>query len=104
MLIGVPAETAAGETRVALTPETAKKLVKVEYEVLPAVHSPQEAAAPDAPLVFEGDENNVQAYKHVSRGDADGAIKNAKYVLTQHFLQCGDVIKKLYDKNYEDVF
>ena len=67
------------------TLETAKKLVKVEYEVLPAVHSPQEAAAPDAPLVFEGDENNVQAYKHVSRGDADGAIKNAKYVLTQHF-------------------
>ena len=27
MLIGVPAETAAGETRVAVTPETAKKLV-----------------------------------------------------------------------------
>ena len=26
MLIGIPAETAAGETRVALTPETAKKL------------------------------------------------------------------------------
>ena len=67
------------------TLETAKKLVKIEYEVLPAVHSPQEAAAPDAPLVFEGDESNVQAYKHVSRGDADGAIKNAKYVLTQHF-------------------
>ncbi len=27
MLIGVPAETMAGETRVAVTPETAKKLV-----------------------------------------------------------------------------
>ena len=26
------------------------------------------------------------------------------HVLTQHFLQCGDVIKRLYDKNYEDVF
>lgn len=26
------------------------------------------------------------------------------HVLTQHFLQCEDVIKKLYDKNYEDVF
>ena len=67
------------------TLETAKKLVKVEYEVLPAVHSPQEAAAPDAPLVFEGDESNVQAYKHVSRGNAEEAIRNAKYVLTQHF-------------------
>ena len=67
------------------TVEAAKKLVKVEYEVLPAIHSPAEAAAPGAPLVFEGDESNVQAYKHVSRGDAEGAIKSSKYVLTQHF-------------------
>ena len=67
------------------TVEAAKKLVKVEYEVLPAVHNPTEAAAPDAPLVFEGDESNVQAYKHVSRGDAETAIKNSKYVLTEHF-------------------
>ena len=67
------------------TVEAAKKLVKVEYEVLPAVHNPAEAAAPGAPLVFEGDESNVQAYKHVSRGDAETAIRNSKYVLTEHF-------------------
>ncbi len=67
------------------TVEAAKKLVKVEYEVLPAIHNPAEAAAPGAPLVFEGDESNVQAYKHVSRGDAETAIKNSKYVLTEHF-------------------
>ena len=67
------------------TLEAAKKLVKVEYEELPAVHNPAEAAAPDAPLVFEEDENNVQAYKHVSRGDAAGAIAKAKYVLTEKF-------------------
>ncbi|MCR5022981.1 MAG: selenium-dependent xanthine dehydrogenase [Lachnospiraceae bacterium] len=67
------------------TLEEAKKLVKVEYEVLPAVHSPEEAAAPGAPLVFETDENNVQAYKHVSRGDADGAIAGSKYVISEHF-------------------
>ena len=67
------------------TLEKAKKLVKVDYEVLEAVHNPEEAASENAPLVFETDENNVQAYKHVSRGDADGAIKNAKYVLSHHF-------------------
>ena len=67
------------------TVEAAKKLVKVEYEVLPAVHDPAEAAAPGAPLVFDEEESNVQAYKHVSRGDAEGAIKSSKYVLTQHF-------------------
>jgi selenium-dependent xanthine dehydrogenase len=67
------------------TLEAAKKLIKVEYEVLPAVHNPTEAAAPDAPLVFETDENNVQAHKHVSRGDAAGAIQNSKYVLHERF-------------------
>ena len=67
------------------TLEAAKKLVKVEYEELPAVHNPAEAAAPNAPLVFEEDENNVQAYKHVSRGDAAEAIAKAKYVLTEKF-------------------
>ncbi|MBS0339926.1 MAG: NAD(P)(+) transhydrogenase (Re/Si-specific) subunit alpha, partial [Proteobacteria bacterium] len=33
MLIGVPAETAPGETRVAVTPETAKKLVALGHAV-----------------------------------------------------------------------
>ena len=67
------------------TLEAAKKLVEVEYEVLPAVHNPAEAAAPGAPLVFEEEESNVQAYKHVSRGDAAGAIAKSKYVLTGKF-------------------
>lgn len=67
------------------TVEKAKKLIKVEYEVLPAVHTIEEAKAPGAPLVFEQDESNVQAYKHVSRGNADEAIKNSKYVITDHF-------------------
>lgn len=65
--------------------EKAKKLVKVEYEVLPAVHSIEEAAAPDAPLVFDEEESNVQAYKHVSRGNAEEAIKNARHVISHHF-------------------
>ena len=63
----------------------AKKLIKVEYEVLPAVHSIEEAKAMDAPLVFDEEESNVQAHKHVSRGNAKEAIKNAKHVITQHF-------------------
>ncbi len=67
------------------TLEKAKKLVKVEYEVLPVVNSIEAAAAPDAPLVFDEEENNIQAYKHVSRGNAEEAIRNSKYVLTEHF-------------------
>ena len=33
MLIGVPAETTAGETRVAVTPETAKKIIAQGHTV-----------------------------------------------------------------------
>ena len=65
--------------------EAAKKLVKVEYQVLPFVASPEAAAKPDAPLVFEDRPDNIQAYKHVSRGDAQGAIAASRYVLTRHF-------------------
>ena len=67
------------------TANRARELVKVEYEVLPAVRSIEEAKAENAPLVFEEDENNVQAHKHVKRGDADGAIAKSKYVITEHF-------------------
>lgn len=67
------------------TVEKAKKLIKVEYEVLPAVHNIEEAAAPDAPLVFDEEESNIQAHKHVSRGNATEAIKNAAHVISRHF-------------------
>ena len=67
------------------TLEQAKKLIRVEYEVLPPVRSIEEAAAPDAPLVFDEETSNVQAYKHVSRGNAEEAIKNAKHVISHHF-------------------
>ena len=65
--------------------EKGKKLVKIQYEQMVPVNSIQEAAAPGAPLVFEDKPNNIQAYRHVSRGDAENAISNSKYVLTQHF-------------------
>ena len=67
------------------TVEKAKKLIRVEYEVLPMVHNIEEAAAEGAPKVFDEEESNVQAYKHVSRGNADEAIRNAKHVISQHF-------------------
>ncbi len=66
------------------TLEKAKKLVKVTYDILPAIHNIDEAAANTA-LVFDEETSNVQAYKHVSRGDAEGAIKNAPHVITEHF-------------------
>lgn len=48
MLIGVPAETTAGETRVAVTPETAKKLVALGHTVRVQSGAGIAAAATDA--------------------------------------------------------
>jgi NAD(P) transhydrogenase subunit alpha len=48
MLIGVPLETAAGETRVAVTPETAKKFVAQGHTVQVQSGAGVTASAPDA--------------------------------------------------------
>ena len=63
----------------------AKKLVQVEYEPLPAIHSPKEAAAPGAPTVFEGAKDNICSHEHISRGNAAQAIEASKYVVSHHF-------------------
>ena len=47
MRIGVPAETAALETRVAVTPETAKKLVAQGHTVLVQAGAGVASSAPD---------------------------------------------------------
>lgn len=67
------------------TAEKAKKLIKVKYEVLPHIRTIEEAAAEDAPKVFDEEENNICAHKHISRGNADEAIRNSKYVINHHF-------------------
>ena len=68
------------------TPEIlaqAKALVRVDYEELPMVRSPQEAMLPDAPLVHQS--GNLLAHKHIQRGNPAEAIARSKYVLTQRF-------------------
>ena len=56
MLIGVPAETTAGETRVAVTPETAKKLVALGHTVRVQSGAGLTAAATDAAYQSAGAE------------------------------------------------
>ena len=70
----------------AKTPEAlaqAKALVKVDYEELPAVHNPQEAILPDAPLVHR--EGNLLAHKHIQRGNPAEALAKSKYLITRRF-------------------
>ena len=61
MQIGVPAETTAGETRVAVTPETAKKLKAQGHQVRIASGAGLAASAPDAAYEAVGAEITDQA-------------------------------------------
>ncbi len=71
----------AGKTREIV--EEAKKAIKVEYEVLDAVFSPQDALKENAPLVHK--DGNILSTEHLVRGNADEVIKNSKYKVTTHY-------------------
>ena len=61
----------------------ALKHIKVEYEELNPITSPQEAILEDAPKIHE--KGNILTHEHLVRGNADEAIKNSKYVVTYNY-------------------
>ena len=72
----------------------AKKLVKVDYEVLEPVRSISEARAEDAPILHRSYhafgnevvlENNICQQRHVTRGDAAAALAGSAHTVTQTF-------------------
>ena len=63
--------------------EKAKKLVRIEYEVLEPVRSISEAMAPGAPKVHSG--GNLCQSRHVTRGDAAAALARSAYTVTKSF-------------------
>ena len=63
--------------------EQAKKLIKVEYEPLEGVFSPNEAMKDNAPLVHE--DGNLLASEHLVRGNADEVIAKSSYKVTNHY-------------------
>lgn len=67
------------------TANEGKKLIRVDYEPLTPVRSPAEAMAEGAPVLHKDCPDNILAHKHVSRGDADGAIAKSAHVITKHF-------------------
>ncbi len=81
--LGDPVCLIVGETREEI--EEAKKHVKVEYEPLPFVASPEEAMKEDAPRVHENTPGNLAVEKHVARGNAEDAISKSDIVYTSHF-------------------
>lgn len=58
-------------------------LIDVEYTELKPLLTPEEAMAPDAPLLHET--GNILSYQTLSRGDVDKAIAESAFVVTNHY-------------------
>ncbi|MDR0840822.1 MAG: xanthine dehydrogenase family protein molybdopterin-binding subunit [Christensenellaceae bacterium] len=67
------------------TAHRALKLIKVEYEVLPAVYTLDEAMAPGAPLVHDVTPENIAHQITYSRGDVDAAFAKCDVILEETF-------------------
>ena len=63
--------------------EKAKKLIRVDYEVLEPVRSIAEAMAENAPKVHSG--GNLCQSRHVTRGDAAAALAGSAHKITRSF-------------------
>jgi len=63
----------------------AVSLIKVEYEELPAVFTPEEAMAEGAPLIHEGFSRNLCAEVHQEFGDVEAAFKECALIRTDTF-------------------
>ncbi|WP_295239226.1 selenium-dependent xanthine dehydrogenase [Veillonella sp.] len=59
------------------------KLVEVRYTELTPITSPEQALALDAPKLHEN--GNILSHQLFQRGNAEEAIKQAKYVVTRHY-------------------
>ena len=65
--------------------DKAKNLIKVEYEVLPFISSIDDAKKEGAVLVHPEYKGNIAQERHISRGDAEKAIKESDYTYTSVF-------------------
>jgi selenium-dependent xanthine dehydrogenase len=61
-----------------------KALIKVDYEVLEPLTSPQAAMREGAPLIH-AKEKNILSHEHLVRGDADAVLAASKYVVSHHY-------------------
>ncbi len=67
--------------------EKARRLVKVEYEPLPVVGHPREAARPGTPLVHEGDgDSNILRHIKIRKGDCRRGFAEADVVVESQYV------------------
>ena len=79
--VGDAVALVAAESPVVL--EEAKKLIKIEYDVLKPLACPAESLAAGAPMIHEN--GNIMSREHLVRGNAEKVIADSKYVVTNHY-------------------
>lgn len=65
--------------------EEALKLIRVDYEELPAIFDSEQAIEPGAPLVHENKEKNIAGSAEVSIGDIEAGFREADYIFEETF-------------------
>ena len=83
--IGEPVALVAAETEAAA--KQALRAIEVTYAELPAVHSPDEALAPEAPKIHE--KGNLLFTRKIKKGDVETAFK-----------QCAAIVEKTYQTGH----
>ena len=78
-------EIAAVAAEDELTAEEALKLIKVEYEELPAIFEPEESMKPGAPKIHNDVEYNIVHKVDVEYGDVEKGFKEADYIFEDRF-------------------
>ncbi|MBB2505220.1 xanthine dehydrogenase family protein molybdopterin-binding subunit [Amycolatopsis echigonensis] len=79
--VGQPVAVVAAKNR--YVAEDALALIEVDYEVLPAVSTLDDALAPDAPLLYEDWPDNVSCRQTIPKGDVETAFAEADVVVTE---------------------
>lgn len=74
-----------------ITAEEALDLIKVEYEILPAVFDPEEAMEPGAPQIYEDCDNNIASRFVREFGDIQRGFKEADLHFEDRF-SCPPVV------------
>jgi len=68
------------------TAEEAVRLIKVEYEILPAVFDPAQAMKPGAPFIHEEKKSNVAFEGHKNFGDVEKGFRESDYIFEDKYV------------------
>lgn len=90
------------------TAEDAAELVRVDYDVLPAVVDTKKAANPDSAVLHEGADSNIASDRSFTFGSVDDAFARAAHVVSEEYkfprysstpMECYSVIAEWRDES-----